>query len=62
MFDILAFDRLAGFTEIDGQTLRPRRCDRGDLVNRELALGENGQHFAAHIPGGTYDDDPVTHD
>src|SRR3546814_9119470 len=62
MLDILAFERLAGVTEIDFGALRPGRCDRRDLVNRELAFGENGQHLAAHISGGTNDDDLVAHD
>ncbi len=62
MFDIFDFERLASVTEIDFGALRPGRCDRRDLVNRELALGENGQHFAAHIARGTNDDDLVTHD
>jgi hypothetical protein len=62
MFDILAFERLAGVTEIDFGALRPRRGNRRNLVNRELALGENGQHLAAHIPGGSHDDDLITHD
>src|SRR3546814_18480179 len=62
MLDFFAFVRLAGCTESDFCALRPWRCDRRDLVNRELAFGENGQHLAAHISGGTNDDDLVAHD
>jgi hypothetical protein len=40
-----------GFARGDGET----------LINRELAFGEDIQHFAAHIARGAYDCNLVTH-
>jgi hypothetical protein len=34
-----------------------RDGERGDLVGGELALGEDVQHFAAHVARGADDDD-----
>ena len=33
----------------------------GNLIDRELALVQNIQHFAAHIACGAYDDDFIAH-
>ena len=40
---------------------RARGGDRGDLVERELALGEDVQHLAPDIARRADDRDPVTH-
>ena len=44
--------------------VRPQRFTAGkgfDLVDRELALCEDVQHFVAHVTGGANDDDIITH-
>ena len=40
---------------------RARRGDRGDLVDRKFALGEDVEHLAPDIAGRADDDHPVTH-
>ncbi len=35
--------------------------ERGDLVEREVPLGEDVQHFAPDIAGRAGDDDSVAH-
>ena len=39
----------------------PARGERHHLVGGELPLGEDFEHFAAHIAGGAHDGDFVTH-
>ena len=49
------------FAKADFGAKRPARRQHGNLVYRELTLRENVQHFAAHIPRGTCDNDFIAH-
>jgi hypothetical protein len=46
---------------LDLVALAARRCDRGQLVDREFALGQDGEHFAPDIAGRAGDNDTITH-
>ena len=57
--EILGLQGLVAKADFGAQ--RSARCKRGDLVHGELALGQDVQHFAAHVARGADDDDFVAH-
>jgi hypothetical protein len=42
-------------------SVRFSRGERDDLVDRKLPLGEDVQHFPAHVARGADDGDPIAH-
>src|SRR3954447_3108077 len=61
MLDVAKLELAAAVAEIDDVAGRAGRGDRGDLVERKLALGEDVQHLASDIAGRADHDHPVTH-
>ena len=57
--DIFRRQRL--LTKRDLCTQRAARGQSGKLIHRKPALGQDAQHFTAHIACGTGDDDFVSH-
>ena len=62
MLDVVDLQLAAGIAEIDDVAGRTRRCHRGDIGEREFALGQDVEHFAPDIAGRADDDDFITHD
>src|SRR5690606_19309192 len=61
MLQVLTLHCLAAIADLDLETLRPRAGDGGHLVHRELALGQDREHLAAHVPRRSYHSHPITH-
>src|SRR5690606_14481601 len=61
VLDIAALHHAPGIADLDFEALRARTGHGRDLIHRKLALGENRQHFAPDVPGGSYDCNPITH-
>ena len=61
MLDILHLEHFARVAIFNRGAGRARGCQNRNLVRREFPLGKNVQHFAAHISGGSDDDDTITH-
>ena len=59
MLEVLDLELLAAVAEVDDVAGRARRSDRGDLVERELPLGEDVEDFAPDIAGRANDRDPI---
>src|SRR5438270_8099378 len=61
MLEVPDLELLAAVAEINDVASRACRRDRRDLVQRELALGENVQHLASDIARRSDNRDPVAH-
>ena len=57
--EIKRLERLVAIGAICAQRSSAGQCD--DLIGRELPVGEDVQHFAAHVSGGAYDSDFIAH-
>jgi hypothetical protein len=54
--DILGLQGLVAIADLSAKA--PARSQSDNLIGRELALGENVQHFTAHVPRGADADPP----
>ena len=61
IIDVLYFEHLPGFAEFDLAALRTRRGQRGNLVDRKRAFGQDVEHFAPDITRRAHDCYPITH-
>ena len=59
MLERLALERLVAEGDLDAHA--PARGERDHLVGGKAPLGEDIEHFAAHIAGGADDRDLETH-
>ena len=61
MLDVADLQFAAAVAEIDDIAGRARGSDRGDLVGREFAIGENVQHLPPDIARRADHGHPITH-
>jgi hypothetical protein len=61
MLEVLDLQHLAAVAEVDLVASRARRRQDGNLVERELPLGEDVEDFATDVARRPDDRDPLAH-
>ena len=62
MLEVLDLELLAAVAEVDDIAGRSRRSHGSDVIERELALGEDVEELAPDIARRPDDRDPITHE